>query len=79
MGVLTLLPFLIKDILKDVLGDSIIPMFLTFIWASFGIVLNGNNNLIFLPYYHKPVLPLYERLKILIKCLSQYHHLSYHL
>lgn len=48
MGILTLLPFLIKDILKDVLGDSIIPMLLTFIWASFGIVLNGNNNLIFL-------------------------------
>jgi len=48
VSILTVLPFLLKDILKDVFGDSIIPMFLTFIWASFGIIMNGNNNLIFI-------------------------------
>ena len=43
-GLLTLAPFLIKNIL----GDAIIPMLATFIWASIGIIMNGNNNLIFL-------------------------------
>ena len=48
LGVLTLLPFLIKHVLKDILGDSIIPMLIVFIWASFGIIMNGENNLIFI-------------------------------
>jgi tryptophan-rich sensory protein len=49
VGILTILPFLLKDVFKNFLGDSIIPMLATFIWASIGIILNGNNNnLIFL-------------------------------
>jgi tryptophan-rich sensory protein len=48
LGILTLLPFLIKHVLKDILGDSILPMLITFIWASFGIIMNGENNLIFI-------------------------------
>jgi benzodiazapine receptor len=48
VGILTVLPFLIKDIFKKILDKSIIPMLLVFIWASLGIVLNGNNNLIFI-------------------------------
>jgi benzodiazapine receptor len=47
-GILTILPFLLKDVFKDILGDSIIPMLVTFIWALFGIIMNGNKNLIFL-------------------------------
>jgi benzodiazapine receptor len=47
-GILTIIPILLKDVFRDILGDSIIPMLVTFIWASFGIILNGNNNLIFL-------------------------------
>jgi tryptophan-rich sensory protein len=48
LGILTLLPFLIKHVLKDILGASIIPMLIVFIWASFGIIMNGENNLIFI-------------------------------
>ena len=48
VGILTILPFLLKDLFKDILGDSIIPMLITFIWASFGIIMNGKHNLIFL-------------------------------
>ncbi len=48
MGVLTILPFLIKNIFKNEFGNAIIPMLATFIWASLGIVMNDNNNLIFL-------------------------------
>ncbi len=48
VGILTILPFLLKYVFKNVLGASIIPMLITFIWASLGIVLNGNNNTIFL-------------------------------
>ncbi len=48
VGVLTILPFLLKYVFKSFLGASIIPMLLTFIWASIGIILNGNNNLIFI-------------------------------
>jgi benzodiazapine receptor len=46
--ILTIIPFLLKDVFKNILGDSIIPMLLTFIWASFGIIMNGKKNLIFL-------------------------------
>lgn len=48
VGLLTILPFLLKDVFRNLLGDSIIPMLATFIWASIGIIMNGNNNLIFL-------------------------------
>lgn len=48
VGLLTLLPFLIKHIFRDTFGQSILPMLITFIWASFGIIMNGNKNLIFL-------------------------------
>jgi tryptophan-rich sensory protein len=48
VGILTILPFLLKYVFKSFLGASIIPMLLTFIWASLGIILNGNNNLIFI-------------------------------
>lgn len=44
VGILTLLPFLIKHIFKETFGESIIPMLLTFIWASVGIIMNNNNN-----------------------------------
>jgi benzodiazapine receptor len=48
MGILTILPFLIKDVFKNIFGDAIIPMLLTIIWASFGIIMNGSNNIIFI-------------------------------
>jgi hypothetical protein len=48
VGILTILPFLLKYVFKSFLGASIIPMLVTFIWASIGIILNGNNNLIFI-------------------------------
>jgi benzodiazapine receptor len=48
VGILTLLPFLIKHIFKNILDKSILPMLLVFIWGSFGTIMNGNNNLIFL-------------------------------
>jgi tryptophan-rich sensory protein len=47
-GLLTLAPFLIKNIFKEKFGKSILPILVTFIWASIGIIMNGNNNLIFL-------------------------------
>ncbi len=47
-GLLTIIPFLLKDVFRDLLGESIIPMLLTFIWASIGIMTNGKHNLIFL-------------------------------
>lgn len=48
VSILTILPFLIKHVFNKFLNKSIIPMLLVFIWASLGIVLNGNNNLIFI-------------------------------
>ena len=48
VGILTLLPFLLKHVFKNILDKSIIPMLLVFIWGSFGTIMNGNNNLIFL-------------------------------
>ena len=48
VGILTILPFLVKDVFKNILGKSILPMLLIFIWASLGIIMNGNNNLIFI-------------------------------
>jgi benzodiazapine receptor len=48
LSILTILPFLLKDVFKNIFGDAIIPMLVTFIWASFGIIMNGNNNLIFM-------------------------------
>ena len=47
VGILTIIPFLLKEVFKDILGDAIVPMLLTFIWASLGIILNGKNNIIF--------------------------------
>ena len=44
VGILTILPFLIKTFF----GQAYIPMLLTFIWASFGIIMNGNDNLLFI-------------------------------
>jgi benzodiazapine receptor len=52
VGILTLLPFLIKYIFNNLFSNEkfifIIPMLLTFIWASIGIIMNGDNNLIFI-------------------------------
>ncbi len=42
--ILSILPFLAKNIF----GEALIPMLATFIWASFGIIMNGNNNLLFI-------------------------------
>ncbi len=41
--ILTILPFLLK-----LFGNAKIPMLITIIWASFGIIMNGTDNLIFL-------------------------------
>jgi benzodiazapine receptor len=48
VSILTLIPFLLKNVFKDIFGDAILPMLITFIWASLGIILNGNDNLIYL-------------------------------
>lgn len=45
VGILTLLPFFI-GIFKNNL--PLIPIFITFIWGIFGIIMNGENNLIFI-------------------------------
>ncbi len=42
--ILSILPFLVKNIF----GNALIPMLATFIWASFGIIMNGNDNLLFI-------------------------------
>jgi benzodiazapine receptor len=42
--ILSILPFFIKNIF----GDALIPMLATFIWASVGIIINGNDNLLFI-------------------------------
>ncbi len=42
--ILSTLPFIIKNIF----GAAVIPMLLTFIWASLGIIFNGNDNLLFI-------------------------------
>jgi tryptophan-rich sensory protein len=59
VGILTILPFLLKYVFKNVLGHSIIPMLITFIWASLGIIMNGKNNLIFLAPIASSVLNIF--------------------
>ena len=44
VNILSVLPFLAKNIF----GEALIPMLATIIWASFGIIMNGNNNLLFI-------------------------------
>ena len=59
VGILTILPFLIKVLFKNLFGDAIIPMLLTFIWGSLGIILNGSNNLIFIAPIASSVLNMF--------------------
>ncbi len=44
VALLSIIPFIIKKHF----GKAVIPMLLTFIWGSIGIITNNNNNLIFL-------------------------------
>lgn len=52
--ILTLLPFLFK-----LFGSAKIPMLITIIWASFGIIMNGDNNILFLAPILSAILNVY--------------------
>jgi hypothetical protein len=58
-GILTVVPFLLKDVFNNSFNAALIPILGVFIWASIGIIMNKNNNLLFIAPIASSVLNIF--------------------